>query len=278
MAAKSVLITGCSTGGLGAGMAKVFLEKGFHVFATLRSVAKAGELAELDNVEVLELDVTSRESIKRCAKVVEKRTGGMLDVLVNNAGADFVIPLLDVSVDEAKRLYDTNVWSMIHMVQVFAPLLIKAKGAICNIISTASLLPLVWSSIYSSSKAAAKQISEIMRIELKPLGVRVVTLVAGSAATNCYKNAGELKLPADSYYQQARDAINKIRAGDFPTGNQDAEIMTRNIVNDVLNGASGLTWRGGFSSTLRFLSWALPTSALELVVNGNRSVDLIKID
>lgn len=61
------------------------------------------------NTFILELEVTSQTSIKECAQEVEKRTGGTLDVLVNNAGADFVIPLLDTSIDEAKKLYDLNV-------------------------------------------------------------------------------------------------------------------------------------------------------------------------
>ena len=142
--AKSVLITGCSEGGLGTSMAKVFRQKGFHVFATLCNLAKAGELADLDNVELLDLDVSSCESIQLCAQAVEKRTGGTLDVLANNAAADFVMPMLDVSIDEAKKLYDTNFWGMLQTVQVFAPMLIKAKDVICNIISTARFLPIAW--------------------------------------------------------------------------------------------------------------------------------------
>lgn len=149
---KTVLITGCSEGGIGAAMARAFHDQGYHVFATLRKTAKAGSLAQLNNIDILELEVTSEVSIKECAQEVEKRTGGTLDVLVNNAGADFVIPLLDTSIDEAKKLYDLNVWSILAMTQAFASLLVGAKGTICNIGSVAAIVPLPWSGMLTFPK------------------------------------------------------------------------------------------------------------------------------
>jgi 1-acylglycerone phosphate reductase len=145
MAKKIVLITGCSTGGIGAAMTKAFTNQGYHVFATLRNTSKAGSLAQMPDVEILQLEVTSPKSIEECVLGVQKRTGGTLDILVNNAGADFVMPLLDVSIEEAKKLYDVNVWSILALTQAFAPLLIKAKGTVCNISSIAATMPLAWS-------------------------------------------------------------------------------------------------------------------------------------
>lgn len=141
---KTVLITGCSDGGLGAAMAKVYRTKGFRVFATLRNEAKAGSLATLDGIEIVELEVTSVESIRQCAGAVAKRTGGTLDVLVNNAGVNAIVPLLDASLDDAKKVYDTNVWSILAMAQAFAPMLIKARGIMCNISSVSSEMVFAW--------------------------------------------------------------------------------------------------------------------------------------
>lgn len=141
---KTVLITGCSDGGLGAAMAKVYRAKGFRVFATLRNKAKGGSLAELNGIEILELEVTSVESVRQCAKTVAKQTGGSLDVLVNNAGVSPMLPLLDVSLDDAKKAYDANVWSVVAMAQAFMPLLIKAKGVMCNISSVSGEMVTAW--------------------------------------------------------------------------------------------------------------------------------------
>ena len=84
---KTALITGCSDGGIGASMAKVLHEKGYYVFATLRNISKAGTLTEIDDVEILELDVTLKESIARCAEEVRKRTGAPSISLLTMPGA-----------------------------------------------------------------------------------------------------------------------------------------------------------------------------------------------
>ena len=144
MSEKTVVITGCSNGGLGAAMAKAYQARGFRVFATVRNRAKVGSLKEMQRIEILELDVTSEESVRQCAKAVEKLTGGSLNILVNNAGISTVMPLLDTSVDEAKKMYDSNVWAVLLMTQAFAPMLIKSKGILCNISSVSSELVFAW--------------------------------------------------------------------------------------------------------------------------------------
>lgn len=148
---KTALITGCSQGGIGEALVRAFAAKGFHVFATLRNTSKAGKLAQMDGVEILQLDVSSTEPIKQAAKIVTERTDGALDVLVNNAGQDFVMPLLDASLDDVKRLYDINVWSILATTQSFAPLLIKPKGTLCNICSTAACMPFAYAGMRCST-------------------------------------------------------------------------------------------------------------------------------
>lgn len=141
---KTVLITGCSADGIGWAMAKDFHQRGFYVFATARTPSKTGNLAELSDVEILELDVTVPRTIQQCKEIVAKRTGGTLDVLVNNAGVEFNSPLLDTEIAEAKALYDVNVWGPLAVVQAFAPLLIEAKGVVYNQSSIDAALNMVW--------------------------------------------------------------------------------------------------------------------------------------
>lgn len=80
---KTVLITGCSTGSIGSALTKTFLEHDFHVFAGVRSRSKAQGLAELSNVDLIELDVTIPRTILQCKEIVSNRTGGQLDILVS---------------------------------------------------------------------------------------------------------------------------------------------------------------------------------------------------
>lgn len=91
--ARTVLITGCSDGGLGAGLAIQFHKRGDRVFATARNPAKMASLTAL-GIETFKLDVLSDESIKACVEEVSALTGGKLNMLVNNAGAGYSMPVV----------------------------------------------------------------------------------------------------------------------------------------------------------------------------------------
>lgn len=133
---KTVLITGCSAGGIGYALAKAFQKQGLTVFATARSVSKMGALDALANVTLLPLDVTSQDSVAAAAAKVTKTTGGRLDYLVNNAGQSGYMPALDEDLDDpnaARRMFDVNFWGMLRTTQAFAPLLIAAGGTVVNI-------------------------------------------------------------------------------------------------------------------------------------------------
>ena len=144
MTTESVLVTGSSAGGIGAALCHEFQRRGLHVFATARTPSKIGDLQNLPNVTTIALDVTSASSITNAVKVVEAKTGGHLKYLVNNSGAQYVMPVLELNSEEAKRMYDVNVWGVIAMVQAFVPLVIAATGSIVNIASISGHLYAPW--------------------------------------------------------------------------------------------------------------------------------------
>lgn len=145
---KTVLITGCSPGGLGHALAEAFANEGYFVFATLRDPTKASLLAR-ESIKVLPLEVTSQESIDACFNHVQAATEGRgLDVLVNNAGVGYVMPLLDTSVEESKKLFEVNVWGVLSVTQKFAPLVIVAKGTVLNISSLAGAVRMAWQGVF----------------------------------------------------------------------------------------------------------------------------------
>ncbi|KAF7590224.1 hypothetical protein BBP40_003155 [Aspergillus hancockii] len=273
---KAVLITGCSTGGIGWAMAKTFHQRGFYVFATARNPSKMADLAELDDIEILELDVTVPKTIAQCKEIVAKRTGGSLDVLVNNAGVEFNSPLLDTDVAEAKRLYDVNVWGPLAMVQAFAPLLIEAKGVVSNQSSIDGALNMVWAGIFASSKSAVARMSETLRVELEPLGVRVVTSICGSADTPMFgKPGGPMDLPETSYYHGVQDAAWKERM-DHQRQAMNVDVLAGKLVNDILGGARGVIWHGAFAPLVRWASWLNITWLVDRLINSARGLSQVK--
>lgn len=96
---KTALVTGSSEDGIGFAIAKEFQSRGIHVFATARNPDKVAALAKLSNVTVLALDVTSPASIDAAVAAVSEQIGGTLDYLVNNAGAQYCLPTLDMDLE-----------------------------------------------------------------------------------------------------------------------------------------------------------------------------------
>lgn len=144
MSPKSVLITGCSAGGIGAAVALALAQRGHHVFVTARNTSKIPEqLSLLSNVTILSLDVKSTESIISAAKAVSE-SGRGLDVLVNNAGAGYVAPVLDMDIRRAQDLFDTNVWGCIRTIQAFGDLLIASRGRVVNLCSIGGVVNMPW--------------------------------------------------------------------------------------------------------------------------------------
>ena len=130
---KSVLITGTSAGGIGSYLAFEFQRRGLLVFATARNLQKVDPaLSSLPNIELVTLDVTSPSSIAAAVEVVSAKTGGTLDILVNNSGSGYTMPLLDSSLDTGRQMFEANFWGLLAVTKAFAPLVITAKGTIAN--------------------------------------------------------------------------------------------------------------------------------------------------
>ena len=144
MASKTILITGCSAGGIGSALAESFQKRGLHVFATARSLGKMSHLEKLSNMTLLPLDATSQSSVQSAVESVKAATGGTLDYLVNNAGQGMIMPTLDVDIEAAKAMYDINVWGFLRVTQAFVPLLVATKGTLVNISSIAIGLHTPW--------------------------------------------------------------------------------------------------------------------------------------
>lgn len=172
---QTVLISGCS-------LAIEFADKAFQVIATARK-PEIIQYLEGDNISVFQLDVTDLKSINKCVNAVLKKYE-KIDILVNNAGYGQMGPLSDVPIDRIRQQYETNVIGSISLIQKVIPSMIKAeKGMIINISSVSGTFTTPFAGVYCSSKAALNSISDALRIELAPFGIKVVTVRPGGIKT-----------------------------------------------------------------------------------------------
>ncbi|RFU82108.1 short-chain dehydrogenase reductase family [Trichoderma arundinaceum] len=271
---KSVLITGCSVGGLGAALALAFQKRGYVVFATARSPAKIPTtLLDLPNVHALPLDVTSDKSVYAAVKSVKATLGGKgLDVLFNNGGLGYSSGLLDLDLERAKQLYEVNLWGVIRTTQAFANLVIEAKGAIVNqgSISGESYEP--FNSIYGSSKTALAIAGEAWRLELQPLGVRVITIQTGVVESGFFEGLQGFKLPETSYYRPIEDQLRRRAEGNAGYKAMRADLYAEQVARDVDSGKNGKIWRGTMAAPVKYMMWWLPTW---VAVSGSKSSQLV---
>ena len=269
MPPKSILITGCSQGGLGDALARAFSRRGHRVIATARNPSKMKHFQEL-NIQTLSLDVLSSESIEQCVSDVAASTNGSLDMLINNSGGGYSMPLTDASISEARRLFDLNVWSMLAVTQAFLPLLLKSRqgGMIVNNTSIVSVLPNPMAGIYNSSKAAAAMLTDNLRLELGPFNIKVIDLKTGAVRTNFFNNqtgGSDPVLPKNSIYMPARAAVEKSMRGEMVAEDMvDAEKWAEQVVADLLASKPALrVWRGGNAWLIWFLRRFMPFNFID---------------
>ncbi|KAI0893564.1 oxidoreductase [Annulohypoxylon nitens] len=272
----SVLITGCSEGGIGYALAKEFQARGLHVFATARSLSKMASLENMPNVTLLSLDVTSPESIKNAASAVSSTTGGKLDYLVNNSGLQVLNPLLDFDLKQARDMFEVNVFGAIATLQGLESLLIAANGCVVNMTSITALMSPPWMGFYAGSKSAFVTISECLRLELQPLGVRVVTVNVGAVKTNIFGNAPtQYELPRTSRYGPVEKQIGaRVTGSDVSDQKDTPENFARGLVGRVLGGATGKVSCGKFSTTIKVLTTYFPTW---FIVSDHISISLFLV-
>ncbi|KAI1809335.1 hypothetical protein GGS20DRAFT_313812 [Poronia punctata] len=245
---KTVLITGCTPGGIGHGLCLEYHKKGLHVIATARRPEVLSELAEL-GMSTVALDVTDAESIKRCHQEVAKINGGKLDILVNNAGRTHTHPALDISLPDVRATFETNVFAIMAMVQAFIDQLIAAKGLIINISSLSSITPYLFGSVYCASKAAVSAYSRTLRLELAPLGVRVMVSMTGTVKSNTATQSNR-GLPPGSYYEKIRHIFDWRVVFSQNDSTMDTAVFARKLVADSL--------RPEYPAFLRGLSFGRP--------------------
>ncbi len=181
------LITGCSSG-IGRALADVFKGAGYEVWASARKAEDVAALAAAGFTAV-QLDVNDGAALEQLSERINQQHGG-LDVLINNAGYGAMGPLLDGGVPAMQRQFETNVFAIVGVTRALFPVLRRAKGIVVNIGSVSGVLVTPFAGAYCASKAAVHALSDALRMELAPFGVRVMEVQPGAIESSFAKNAG----------------------------------------------------------------------------------------
>ncbi|KAI5356608.1 putative short-chain dehydrogenase/reductase SDR, NAD(P)-binding domain superfamily [Septoria linicola] len=258
---RSILITGCSEGGIGAAVALQYQKRGYHVFASARDTTKLPTLlTSLPQVTPIVLDVTSEDSIRSAVETVSKATSGTLDILFNNAGTSLTCPALDTPISDARRQFEVHAIAPLAMAQAFFPLLMNGESpVILNNSSIAGETNLPFQAAYGASKAAVANLGETMRLELEPLGVRVITVVTGTIETKLHENEKLAELPESSYYLPLGHWLKERKAGTNRPKGMAVEDYARLLVDKVEKGQSGKIFVGPLTPLFVWLEWWMPT-------------------
>jgi len=183
---KSVLITGAGSG-MGMATALLLAESGYRVFAGVRGDASeltAAAGAKGVKISTVRLDVQDTDSIQKAvAQVISD--AGRIDVLVNNAGFGLLATVEDGTDEEILRQFDVNVLGLIRMTREVLPHMRKAGGGVViNISSFLGRMGLPLLAHYNASKYAVEGITDSLRFEVGPFGIRVHSVLAGLFGTN----------------------------------------------------------------------------------------------
>ena len=189
---NTVLITGASSG-IGRATALYLAERGFQVIGTSRSLERLTELQSeaLSRdlpITAVEIDINNDEAVDSAVqRLLDEH--GTIDVLVNNAGYGLWGPVESLTIDEVKSQFETNLFAAIRLIKPVLPGMVReGRGTVINISSIEGRLATPFNGAYAASKFALEGLSEALRIELWPLGVRVAVVEPGLFRTGFFEN------------------------------------------------------------------------------------------
>lgn len=236
---KVALVTGSSSG-IGLETALALARDGYHTFASMRDTKKSAELehaAKKENltIDVIELDVDKEESIMSAIKKITSDCQ-RIDVLVNNAGYGQFGCTEDVSINDFRKQFETNFFSIVRIIQEVSPVMRKQNsGIIVNISSVGGRMGLPGSAAYISSKFALEGLSECLRYELGQFGIKVTLVEPGVIKTNFFDSMIVPESKKDPKYKTLTDNIlaglkMMVEMGTAPS--QVADIILKAIHDD----------------------------------------------
>lgn len=256
---KSVLITGCSSG-LGYYLAEEFLKRKWKVYGISRTINKK---LEKSGAILFKVDINSHIDIESVLLKIEK-----IDILINNAGYAQFGPLIELDLKYIVEQFNTNFFSQLFITQKAIPLLLKSESPrIVNIGSMSGILPTPFGGAYCSSKSAINMVTEVLRMELVPLGIKVIKILPGVFKSG-FGNRSEshIVIKEKSLYKNLEQKL-KTRSHISQTFNTKTQKYAFKIVSKIIKKNPPYkyyTGKGAYSSLL--LKIVFPLKILDFIL------------
>ncbi|MFI5509197.1 oxidoreductase [Mycobacterium sp. NPDC051804] len=211
--AKTWFITGGTPGGFGMAFAEAALEIGDNVVLTARRPDELRSWTEKhgERVFVVPLDVTDSGQVQEATRAAEQHFGA-IDVLVNNAGRGWYGSIEGMDEADVRAMFDLNFFGMLSVIRAVLPgMRDRGSGWVVNISSVAGLLGASGFGYYSASKFAVEAVTEVLREEVAPQGIRVMAVEPGAFRTRAY--AGFADEPITETIRAYRPMLEQVRQG-----------------------------------------------------------------
>ncbi|MBR6847849.1 MAG: oxidoreductase [Bacteroidales bacterium] len=262
MKQKVILLTGASSG-IGYDTATRLARQGHKVYGAARRIDKMLPLKELGVIPI-KMDVTDDASMIAGVNAVMEAEG-RIDVLVNNAGYGYFGAIENVSMEEARKQLEVNVFGLARLTQLVIPhMRQQGSGRIVNLASIAGKLALYFGGWYHVSKFAVEGFSDALRMELKPFGIDVVIIEPGGIRTEWGVIAADhlAESSKGTVYEQA--ALNEANAMKYTYTRakllSNPSVIAKAICKGVNRRHPKARYRTGMGShSLVFLHWLLPS-------------------
>lgn len=270
---KTVVITGASSG-IGRACAAAMNRSGWHVFATVRKATDQAKLRKDggENIIPVVMDVEDQTSIVEAAENIEAHLDGRgLDGLVNCAGIGMVRPVEYAKLEDVRQIFEINMFGQIAVTQSLSRLLRKNRGRIVNVTSVGVNIAIPFAGLLNASKSAFGMMSDSLRLELHPFGVKVIAVEPGAIATPAVdKTLGDIEavienLPPEAQKQYgemlrtfARQAYTREKSGSPP------EVVAIAVHHALTSNRPRIRYRvGKHAKLLSTLPKVLPESVMD---------------
>jgi NAD(P)-dependent dehydrogenase (short-subunit alcohol dehydrogenase family) len=230
-----LLVTGCSSG-IGRATAIEAADRGHVVWASARDPRTLEDLARTERIRTVAIDVTVPPSIEEGVRHVVAESG-RIDALVNNAGYAQYGATEDVSAEEWRRQFEVNFFGAIAVIRSVLPAMRAARrGTIVNVSSIAGKISIPFAAPYCSSKHALEALSDALRVEVAPFGIRVVVVEPGPIETRFAERARRevsRYLAGSGPYSPFYPGAERAMDGEFAKGKLPSWAVARVIVDAI---------------------------------------------